>query len=125
MSLKIKTQTGLNEVADLKIKTADGTLADVETLLIKASDGTLKTIWQRRNPLRMFVETDENSPDYVSLDDVKCEYPEFEQSWYWLEVGNPPTPITAPQGMELLSQKFYDLLQLGEAKDLHSSIGHL
>jgi hypothetical protein len=47
MPLKVKTSTGLSEVLDMKVKTADGALTDVQRLAVKQSDGTLATVWER------------------------------------------------------------------------------
>ena len=117
MPLKVKTQTGLSDVKDLKVKTAEGTLADVQKLLIKADDGTLKIAWERSNPLRMFVETAPNSINYVSIDMVRREYPEYDHYWFWIKVGKPQTPIPTPPGAnELNGHQFYDLPLLSEAQ---------
>ena len=116
MPLKIKTPTGFSDVTDFKVRTPDGKLVDVEKLVVKTSKGTFETVYQRVNPLRMFVETDPNSPDYVSLDDVRSEYPEYDNFWNWINVGTPEIPIPTPLGAEELpSHKFYDLHKLGYA----------
>ena len=115
MPLQVNTPAGLRNVKDLKVKTADGTLADVRKLAVKMSDGTLKTVWEQSHPLRMFVEEDPNSPNYVSIAMVRTEYPEYDNYWNWINVGVPQTPIPAPLGKELPSHKFYNLHKLGYA----------
>ena len=45
--LNVKTATGFSEPLDLKVKTADGTLADVQQVKTKKSDGTWEMVWVR------------------------------------------------------------------------------
>ena len=50
MTLIVTPPTGKNEVADVKVKMADGTIKDVLRLAVKTSEGTLETIYERVPP---------------------------------------------------------------------------
>ena len=50
MTLKVNTPAGLRDVKDLKVKTAEGALADVERLVVKTNDGTFEMVWGREPP---------------------------------------------------------------------------